>query len=62
MARSAGHRRVAGDPATIADLIELVAVGSAATVDAMTDDPARSLIRVAELHADPGGSIVLHVD
>jgi hypothetical protein len=38
MERSAGHHRVAGDPATIAGLIELVAVGHAARVDAMTDD------------------------
>jgi hypothetical protein len=61
MERCAGRRKVADDPATITDLVELVAVGHAARVDVITDELARSLIRVAELNADPGGSIVLNL-
>jgi hypothetical protein len=59
--RSAGHRRVANDAATIADLVELIAGGHAARVHVITDDLARSLIQVAELNGDPGGSMVSHV-
>jgi hypothetical protein len=52
---------MANDPGTIADLVELIAGGHAARVDVITDDLARSLIQVAELNGDPGGSMVLHV-